>query len=109
MIPLAQAIYLALTDPQVDAIIVIIRDTCNAAGAGIVAVWQLLSPALIGWVLYRQSVYNKASVEARSKISQKIDENTTVSVDAFDTANGHNEKIASLLAEIKELKKKQAP
>lgn len=75
---------LALTDMQVDHILKIVELFFAAMSEGVKAVWLALGPALIGYLAYRQAMNRKA-----------LDANTAVSKQAFDTANGHNEKIVA--------------
>lgn len=77
----------ALTEGQVDQIIQMFKGIIETIGAGIHTMWITLSPVLLGYLAYRQSIN-------RREIAGKIDQNTEVSTKAFNTANGHNEKIA---------------
>ncbi len=85
----------ALTEGQVDQIISITRSVIETIGSGINTLWITLSPLLLGYLAYRQSIN-------RREIAGKIDENTQVSAKAFETANGHNEKIAAAVQLTKE-------
>jgi hypothetical protein len=86
----------ALTEPQVDQVIQICRSVIETIGAGINTLWTTLSPILLGYLAYRQSAN-------RREIAGKIDVNTEVSTKAFETANGHNEKIAAAMELTKEV------
>ena len=70
---------LALTDSQMDQVIVLIGDSIKSIGAAIRTVWDTLSPVLMAYLLWRQAL-NRRVIEA------KIDENTKVSTDALVVA-----------------------
>ena len=124
---LLESLLVALTDAQFDRVLAMISELLNAMGSGVKAVWDILSPLLIGIVAIQLAYYQAKAKEARKMISDKLEtestksqtdrtkiindvaENTQVSVVAFDAANGTNAKIAELMAEIKELKKNQIP
>jgi hypothetical protein len=73
----------ALTELQVDQIIRIFEGSLHTMGEGVKTVWNLLSPALLAYLAYKQALNRKA-----------LDANTEVSKKAFEVANGHNEKIS---------------
>jgi hypothetical protein len=77
------AIVVALTDPQVDELILLLRQGLEAFSDAVKTVWFTLSPVLLGYLAYRQAINRKA-----------LDENTEVSKQAFKEANGLNQKIA---------------
>ena len=72
---------LAITDPQIDKIIVLL-------GRMIDHIPAILTMCGTLFLIIRQFLNKR-------EISEKIDKNTEVSVKAFDAANGHNEKIAA--------------
>lgn len=127
MLLLLEYILLALTDTQFDKVLLLVTEILLAFKAGILSLWALASPLLIGYVALQLARYQQAAKEARKTIVEKIDteaktskddrakiikdvaENTQVSVTAFDAANNTNAKIAELMAEIAELKKKEKP
>lgn len=98
MIPIQilAALLATLTENQVDQIIQITRSVIETIGSGINTLWITLSPVLLGYLAYRQSIN-------RREIAGKIDQNTEVSTKAFETANGHNEKIAAAVQLSKEV------
>lgn len=126
MIALIEYILLALTDTQFDKILALVTEILLAFKTGILSLWALASPLLIGYVALQLTRYQQAAKEARKTIVEKIDDttakaqkdrskiiddldtNTKISETAFETANGYNAKIAELLAEIVELKKELA-
>lgn len=74
---------MGLTDLQFDQILKMTDLGFRALGEAMKAVWITLTPALLGYLAYRQAMNRKA-----------LDANTEVSAKAFDAANDHNEKIA---------------
>lgn len=93
--------FLAFTIEQTDKLIVMLEHILTDVSRAVVAVWTLLSPALLAAVLYKQ---------ARS--DKKLDENTKLTIatraetkNAFDVANGHNEKIERLTQQISDHQK----
>jgi hypothetical protein len=96
MIALIENLLLALTDPQVDRVIDMIEKLLEAGGKAVSALWTVLSPALMTWVLVNQ-FKNRALLR----------ENTSISDNAFKEANNHNAKISALMEEIRVLKENQ--
>lgn len=94
------SLMMALTTAQVDRIIEL--------GFAIVTVFTPLSSALAGYLIWRQHQNKKDTTAKLNTVENKIDENTNVSKVAFDTANGHNEKLAQLNQQVLDLAKKMA-
>ena len=119
MIALIEQFLVALTDAQFDKILIMIGECLNAMGAGVRAVWDILSPLLIGIVAIQLAYYQTQATAARKAIVEKIERestvsqadrtkiiedlevNTKISADAFVAANSHNEKIAAVVEFVK--------
>lgn len=126
MLTILEHLLLALTDSQFDKVLVLVTEILLAFKTAVLSLWALASPLLIGYVALQLARYQQAAKEARATIVGKIEEkskkaqedrskiiddlgtNTKISETAFETANGHNAKMAALLAEIVELKKELA-
>lgn len=126
MMALIEFILVAMTDAQLDKVLVMIGELFNALGQGVKAVWEIISPLVTALVAIMIVYYQRKSEAARVKdqeeaklarkvIVQKIDsetqksqadrtkiitdlgENTKLSSQAFEAANGHKENIANAM------------
>ena len=122
MISLIEHFLLALTDAQVDKILVMIGEGFTAIASGVQVVWNMASPLLIGMIALQLARYQAAAREARQTIVEKIEKesvtsqadrtkiiedlqvNTKISAVAFVAANSHNEKIAAVVDLVKKPK-----
>lgn len=73
---MTQHLITALTEPQVDKLIDLGAASLHALGEAVKTAWVALSPALIGYLAWRQHTNNKARKEGQATITDKLDENT---------------------------------
>jgi hypothetical protein len=93
MISLIENILLALTDAQFDRVLIMIAKAFLAFKEGVQTVWALVAPALGIYLSWKcQQIINNQKENRRA-----LDQNTEVSVKAFEAANSHNEKIAAVV------------
>lgn len=104
MIALIEQLLLALTDAQFDKVLAMVERGFMACEAAIKALSTVLLPLLVTWVAWKCQAITKNQKSNRAA----LDENTEINKTAIITSNSYNEKIASSLAEIAELKKQMA-
>lgn len=115
MIFILEQLLVAMTDAQFDRVLAMISELFNALGSGVRAVWEILSPLLIGVVSIQIAYYQSKASAARKAITEQLRQesaiaqldrtkiltdlelNTKISEEAFTAANGHNEKIAAVV------------
>ena len=102
MIALIENILLALTDAQFDRVLVMIGDGFSAIQSAIQTVWAMVAP-VVGLYL----AWKCQQIIANQKSNRKaLDENTEVSVKAFESANNFHVKADKLAEKIDEVKHK---
>lgn len=126
MIALIESIPFALTDAQFDKVLVMVGEGFSAIGQGVKAIWEIVSPLVTALVAILIVYYQRRSEAARvkdqeeaklarkvivekidnetqksqadrTKILTNLDENTKLSSDAFEAANGHKDSIAKAM------------
>ena len=102
MIALIENILLALTDAQFDRILVMIGDGFSAIQSAVQTIWTMVAPIIGLWLAWKCQ-----QIIANQKSNRKaLDENTEVSVKAFESANNFHLKADKLAEKIDEVKHK---
>lgn len=105
MIAHIENILMALTDAQFDKVLLHIVEAFKAASEAIKTVWLFVSPVLGVYLVFKV----KEVISNQKANREALDQNTKISVEAFDAANNFNVKAEALAQAVSDIKHKTEP